>query len=155
MAGSSPAMTKKRKVDDARRPTTANAIRAKIGEGLERILKPRKIFKKSRRKGTTPRQACFVGSARLFAPQPKRAAAPRRPSLRGAFFAPASSRSVLAEELAHIGWGRRRGRRGATRVEARLRGRLREGRPSVNGVNPATREFSWIGADISAGRGTI
>jgi hypothetical protein len=29
MAGSSPAMTKKRKVDDARRPTTASAIRAK------------------------------------------------------------------------------------------------------------------------------
>jgi hypothetical protein len=28
MAGSSPAMTKKRKVDDARRPATANAIRA-------------------------------------------------------------------------------------------------------------------------------
>jgi hypothetical protein len=41
-----PAMTKKRKVDDARRPTTANAIRAKIGEGLERILKPKKIFAK-------------------------------------------------------------------------------------------------------------
>jgi hypothetical protein len=28
MAGSSPAMTKKRKVDDAHRPTTANAIGA-------------------------------------------------------------------------------------------------------------------------------
>src|SRR5580704_15881489 len=129
MAGSSPAMTKKRKVADARRPTTANAIRAKLGRALSGFSSREKFLKKSRRKGTTPRQACFVGSARLFAPQPKRAAAPRRPSLRGAFFAPASSRSVLAEELAHIGWRSRLDSRGATRVEARLRGRLREGRP--------------------------
>jgi hypothetical protein len=90
MAGSSQAMTEKRKVADARRPTTANAIRAKIGEGLERILKPRKIFKKKSEEGNNAAPSVFRWLGALIAPQPKRAVscpAIEHPLARGFFWA--------------------------------------------------------------------
>jgi hypothetical protein len=49
MAGSSPAMTKKRKVDDARRPATANAIRASMRRARSIWSRRRHNLAKARR----------------------------------------------------------------------------------------------------------
>jgi hypothetical protein len=63
-----PGDDEKAKGDDARRPTTANAMRAKIGEGLERILKREKFLKKKSEEGNNAAPSVFRWLGALICP---------------------------------------------------------------------------------------
>ena len=93
----------------------------KIEEGLERILKPRKIFKKKSEEGNNAAPSVFRWLGALICPpaQARRCPASALPA-RG-FFCACKFAIFLAEAIADIGWRSRLDRRGATRVEARLR----------------------------------
>jgi hypothetical protein len=144
MAGSSPAMTKKRKVDDARRPTTANAIRAKIGEGLERILKPRKIFKKKPEEGNNAAPSVFRWLGALICPpaQARRCPASALPA-RG-FFCACKFVICSSEELADIGW-RSRLARGASELRPGCVGASARGAPPLTASTQPRVKLSGLG----------
>jgi hypothetical protein len=123
-----------------------------LGRAFSRFSSREKFLKKKPDEGNNAAPSVFRWLGALICPpaQARRCPASALPA-RG-FFCACKFVICSREELADIGWRSRLDSRGATRVEARLR---RRGRPSVNDVNSATREIIWIGADISAGRGTI
>ena len=116
----------------SRKKISAKKVGGREQRGAKRVLFVRRAY-------LPPSQACR--------------SAPRRPSLRGAFFAPAVRDLFHRKTCRHC--------RGAADWTATALGESRPAcvgaaarAPSVNVVNSATHEIIWIGADISAGDGT-